>query len=290
MPTRHRNHNGYLLRWDGVGLLFDPGEGTQRQMIHAGVSASQLHHICVTHFHGDHCLGLAGLVQRLSLDGVTQTVRVHYPASGQVYYDRLRHASIFQDKARVLACPIRAPGPLPTDGAFTLTALPLAHTVPAWGYRVDEPAGRRLLPERLDAAGVVGAARARLLRDGAVEVGGRVVTVDEVSAPRPGQAVAVVMDTAVCPNAVELARGVDLLLIESTYLDDDEAEAAERGHLTARQAARIGREAGARRVVLTHFSQKHPDLAPFLAQAGEEHPDVLAVSDGDVVPLPPRRP
>ena len=89
-PTRRRNHNGYLLRWDGEGILFDPGEGTQRQMVLAGVSASDLTRICVSHFHGDHCLGLTGVVQRLALDRVEHPVPAHYPASGQEYFDRLR--------------------------------------------------------------------------------------------------------------------------------------------------------------------------------------------------------
>jgi ribonuclease Z len=77
-PTRSRNHNGYLLRWDGEGLLFDPGEGTQRQMIFAGVTASQITRICITHFHRDHCLGLPGVLQRMSLDRVPY-VSCRYP-------------------------------------------------------------------------------------------------------------------------------------------------------------------------------------------------------------------
>jgi ribonuclease Z len=84
VPTRHRNHNGYFLALGpGEGILFDPGEGTQRQLTIAGLSASSITRICITHFHGDHCLGLAGIIQRLSLDGAG-LVSVHYPASGQV--------------------------------------------------------------------------------------------------------------------------------------------------------------------------------------------------------------
>ena len=91
VPTRERNHNGYFLRWDGFGLLFDPGDGTQRQMIFANVSASSITHILITHFHGDHCLGLAGIVQRLSLDRVQHRVHIFYPATGQTYFDNLRN-------------------------------------------------------------------------------------------------------------------------------------------------------------------------------------------------------
>ena len=74
VPTRYRNHNAYLLRWDGEGFLFDPGEGTQRQLIHAGISSPDITKICITHFHGDHCLGLAGISQLLSLDGCPHPV------------------------------------------------------------------------------------------------------------------------------------------------------------------------------------------------------------------------
>ncbi|MCA9658673.1 MAG: MBL fold metallo-hydrolase, partial [Myxococcales bacterium] len=110
VPTRYRNHNGYLLRWDAEGILFDPGEGTQRQMITAAVTASMITRICITHFHGDHCLGFASMVQRISLDRVPHTVDVYYPASGQVYYDRLRRASIFHDVSHIEPHPIREAG------------------------------------------------------------------------------------------------------------------------------------------------------------------------------------
>ena len=86
VPTRHRNHNGYLLRWDGEGLLFDPGEGSQRQLLLAGAPASAVTRLCLTHFHGDHCLGVPGVVQRLSVDGVRHSVRADFRARGQQFF------------------------------------------------------------------------------------------------------------------------------------------------------------------------------------------------------------
>src|SRR6516164_5969207 len=106
VPTRCRNHNSLFLQWDDLGILFDPGGGTQRQMLLAGVSASQITHIAVTHFHGDHCLGLAGVVQRLSLDRVPHPVEVVYPKSGQVFFERLRHASAFYETATLVPRPL----------------------------------------------------------------------------------------------------------------------------------------------------------------------------------------
>ena len=102
VPTRERNHNGYLVRWDEQGFLFDPGEGTQRQMIFAGVSATEITKIFITHFHGDHCLGLPGILQRLSLDKITHTVEIYYPRYGQKFIDNLRNASIYHNTAAIV--------------------------------------------------------------------------------------------------------------------------------------------------------------------------------------------
>lgn len=112
VPTRHRNHNGYLLRWDSEGILFDPGEGTQRQMVRAGVSAHDLNRICVTHFHGDHSLGLAGVIQRINLDRVPHPVTAHYPASGQRFFERLRYSTAYYESVGVTEAPVTADGPL----------------------------------------------------------------------------------------------------------------------------------------------------------------------------------
>lgn len=127
-----------------------------------------------------------------------------------------------------------------------------------------------------------------LERAGSVEVGGRRVTVEEVSVPRAGQVVAIILDTRVCDAAVELAAGADLVMIESTFLHDQAHLAHDYGHLTARQAATIAREADARRLVLAHYSQRYPDESAFLAEAAEVHPDVVAARDLDVVAVPAR--
>ncbi len=288
VPTRYRNHNGYLLRWDDEGFLFDPGEGTQRQMIYAGVTTAAITRICITHFHGDHCLGLAGISQRISLDRVPHTVHVYYPGSGQVYYDRLRQASIFHDVAVVEPHPISAPGEIHGDSKLTLSTLPLEHGVEAWGYRLQERDSRTMLPERLAAAGVRGPMVRKLMQDGQSEVDGRTVLLDEVSLHRRGQSVAFVMDTRVCDNAVELARDVDLLICESTYLDCDADKAHDHGHLTAAEAAKIAARAGARKLVLTHFSQRYTSVEPFVTEARQYFENVVAANDGDTIGVPAR--
>jgi ribonuclease Z len=289
-PTRHRNHNGYLLRWDAEGLLFDPGEGTQRQMLLAGVSSSAITGICITHFHGDHCLGLPGVLQRLSLDRVGHSVDVWYPAAGQEFYDRLRRCALYNDTVDVRAHPVHDDGVVdPGPEPFRLTAARLEHRTETLGWRVEEPGGRRMLPDRLEAAGVAGPDVGRLQRDGVlVAADGRTVTLEEMSEPRRGQVFAFVMDTRLCDAAFALADGADLLVCESTFLERDADLAAAYGHLTAAQAARVARAAGARRLVLTHFSQRYPDAAVYAAEAGEIFSDVVVARDLDRVPVPPR--
>jgi ribonuclease Z len=289
VPTRHRNHNGYALRWDAETILFDPGEGTQRQMLLAGITAHALTRICVTHFHGDHSLGLAGVLQRASLDRVPHPIAVHYPASGEAYFERLRHATAYHETAHVVPAPVPDGGGsfAVTPGGFTLTALPLSHTLDAVGYRLAEPEGRRMLPERLAAHGIHGPDIATLQRHGSL----RGVTLEQVSAPKPGQRFAFIMDTRLCDAAFALAEGCDLAVIEATFLAADAALATAYGHLTAGQAARVAAESGVRHLVLTHFSQRYTDPAAFAEEAREAGftGELTIAEDLTRVPLPGRR-
>ncbi|WP_328991192.1 ribonuclease Z [Kribbella sp. NBC_01245] len=276
VPSRSRGQNGYFLRWDDEGFLFDPGEGTQRQMLFAGVAVGAITRICITHFHGDHCLGLPGVVQRLSLDRVPHTVQAHYPASGREYFARLRHASSFYEVAKVAEEPAYDDGPIASGPFGVLTALRLEHPVEAFGYQLVEPDGVRMLPEALAGYGVTGPDVGRLQREGLVEVDGRVVTLDQVSTPRAGQRFAFVMDTRLCDNVYELADRADMLVIESTFLSSESAHATTYGHLTALDAARVAKECGVRKLVLTHFSQRYDDPDAFRREAAEGF-------DGDLV-------
>ncbi|MFF3493633.1 ribonuclease Z [Streptomyces sp. NPDC002795] len=288
VPTRQRNHNGYLLRWDSEGILFDPGEGTQRQMLRAGVAAHDLNRICVTHFHGDHSLGLAGVIQRINLDRVPHPVTAHYPASGQRFFDRLRYSTAYRETVDIAEEPVSGDGAVLADTpAYRLEARRLSHPVESYGYRLVEPDGRRMLPERLAAHGIKGPDVGRLHKEGSL----RGVTLDEVSEVRHGQRVAFVMDTRLCEGVEVLAEGCDLLVIESTFLDDDAQLATDHGHLTASQAARVARDAGVRHLVLTHFSQRYTDPGEFARQARAAGFDgeLTVARDLDRVPVPKRR-
>lgn len=284
-PTVERNHNGYLLRWGPESILFDPGEGTQRQLARAGRSTSSIHRICLTHFHGDHTFGLPGVLSRMELDQVGHRVDIHHPASGEQVLERLLGAS-GQLRLGIDRRPAEGSGTAAQTERYTLRHEPLRHRVDTLGWRIDEPDDRRILPERASALGVVGSDIGRLQREGRIEVDGRTVALEEISEPRRGRSFAIVMDTAWCEGALALAEGADLLLCESTFLSSEVDLAEAAGHLTADQAGRLAAEAGVGRLVLTHFSQRYRDLAPFGDEARRHHADVVVARDLDVIELP----
>lgn len=281
VPTRTRNHNGYLLRWDGEGLLFDPGEGTQRQMTHAGVAASGITRICLTHVHGDHCFGLPGVLSRMVLDGVQHPVHLHYPAAGEDVVRSL--VSLATPGLDLRLHPHASAGPV----AEHLEVQPLHHRIDAFGYRLSEPGSRTLLPARLAAVGIAGPDVGRLQREGSLGA----VRLEDVSVPRPGQSFAFVMDTAECEGADALADGADLLVAESTFSNDDGGLAAQYLHLTAGQAGALAANGNAGTLVLTHFSSRYPDVGLLQEQAAAvvDGTRVIAASDLDRIPFPKRR-
>lgn len=290
VPTKTRNHNGYFLKWGKEGFLFDPGEGTQRQMLYAGVSAKDITKILITHFHGDHCLGLPGVLQRISLDKVPHPVKVYFPASGLQYFNNLQHASIYYNTATIEICPIAEAGIIYQNEQLTISAAPLDHTVESWGYRIQDVDTHTLLADKLQAFGIRGALTKQLLAEGQISIGDQLVSLADVSVLKPGQSFAFVMDTRYCANAVKLAQEVDTLVAESTFLNVHTAEAQAHGHLTAAQAARIAQEAQAKRLILTHFSQRYADQGNFVGEAQPIFPAVVAVKDGDSLDLTrPRR-
>lgn len=293
VPTRHRNHISLFLFWDDLGILFDPGEGTQRQMTRAGLSATQITHVVLTHFHGDHCLGLPGVLQRLSLDRVPGPIPLIYPSSGQHFIRSLRRASIFYDAGNVVEQPIQTGGRGSIEvfrrGTMRLRAYPLDHGVECLAYRLEEDSGRRMLPEKLEAMGLRGPEIGRLQRQGTLEKDGRVIRVEEVSEERIGQVFSLVLDTRLCEGARQAAQGADLLVCEATYAESERQEAYEHHHLTASQAATLASEAAARRLVLMHFSQRYFDLRDHYEQASAIHPEVHVGEDLDRIAVPSRR-
>ncbi|MBN9377107.1 MAG: ribonuclease Z [Chlamydiales bacterium 38-26] len=285
-PTRLRNHGAYLVRWNDEGLLFDPGEGTQRQFIFANVAPTVVTRIFVSHFHGDHCLGLGSMLMRLNLDKVTHPIHCYYPASGKRYFDRLRYGTIYHEIINVIEHPVSQPGLVHDDGKFRIEAIELEHGVDNLGWRITEPDTRKFDRIKLQSYGIKGPMVRDLEEKGFLLVNDQNVRIDDVSQIRKGDSLAVVIDTRYCQNAIDIARDAEVLICESTYLEEHEDLARKHYHLTARQAATIAKQAGAKKLILTHFSARYQNLRPFEEEAKAIFPNTYVADDLLTFPFP----
>lgn len=288
-PTRFRNHGAYLLRWNEEGLLFDPGEGTQRQFIYANIAPTVVTRIFISHFHGDHCLGLGSIFMRLNLDKILHPIHCYYPASGKKYFDRLRHGAIYHEMLQIIEHPVSEPGLVEDDGRFKIEAVFLEHGVENIGWRITEADTRKFDAEKLQQLGLRGPLVKELEGEGSIVLDGKKILLDDVSWIRQGDSFAIVLDTLPCKNAVEIARGANLFLCESTYLDEHKELAFLHKHMTAKQAAAIAKEAAVERLILTHFSARYQNLKPFETEARTIFLNTSTADDLVVFPFPKTR-
>ena len=280
--TRHRNHGAYLFRWNNEGLLFDPGEGTQRQFIFADVAPTVVTRLFISHFHGDHCFGLGPMLLRLNLDKVEHTIHCYYPASGKKYFDRLRYGTVYHEAITVVEHPVERPGGIVhEDDQFRIEARFLDHGIDNLGWRVTEPDSMRFHKDKLANAGIVGPMVKVLERQGSIVIADKRIHLEDVAYVKKGDAIAVIIDTRPCQAALDLAQGARLLLCESTYLASEQELALCYKHMTAGEAARLAKEAQAHTLVLSHFSARYTDAAVFQREAREIFPQSYAANDLD---------
>lgn len=285
-PTRFRNHGAYLLSWNGEGLLFDPGEGTQRQFIFAEVAPPVVNRIFISHFHGDHCLGLGSMLMRLNLDKVKHPIHCYYPASGKRYFDRLRYCCIYRENIHVVEHPVSEQGIVEDDGKFRIEAYFLDHGVDNIGWKITEADTIRFDKKALDQFGVHGPNVKKLEKEEKLFLNDRWVHLSEVSSIRKGDSFAYVIDTRPCPSAYILAKDAKMLLCESTYLDEEKELAQEYHHMTAKQAALIAKEANVQILVLTHFSARYRDPEELGKEARTIFANTIVAEDLKVIPFP----
>jgi ribonuclease Z len=291
-PTIQRNLTGLAVRRERELFLVDCGEGTQRQMIRYG-TGFDVDAIFFTHFHADHYLGSIGFLRTLSMLGREAPLDVYGPRPAR----RLLDVMLFTGTEK-LAFDVRihevAPGARVRRDGCELAAFETDHRTPSVGWALVEDARPgRFHPEKAGALGVPKGPLYGALQHGREVTleGGRVVRPDEVvEAPRRGRRVVVTGDTRPCRGTVEAARGADVLVHDATFGDAEQERAAETMHSTAREAARVARDAGARRLVLTHLSTRYDrEFKPLVEQARAEFAGELDVAaDGMVleVPLP----
>lgn len=285
-PTRFRNHGAYLVRWNNEGLLFDPGEGTQRQFIFANVAPPVVNRIFISHFHGDHCLGLGSMLMRLNLDKVTHPIHCYYPASGKKYFDRLRFGTIYHEFIQVIEHPVSSEGLVEDDGNFRIEAAFLDHGVDNIAWRITEPTTRKFDKDKLKKLHIPGVRIPELQEKGFIIVNDQKILLDDVSWVRKGDVFAVVIDTRYCQAAIDIAKNARMLLCESTYLEEHADLAYSHHHMTAAQAAKVAKEANAQELILTHYSARYLNPKDFENEARAIFKNTHAADDLLVFPFP----
>lgn len=285
-PTIKRNVSALAVAREAEWLLFDCGEGAQTQITRAGLSPNRLVAVFITHLHGDHFNGLPGLLSTMGLDRRTRELTLAGPPGVREYLNTLERLRVifinYPLDLKELTAAADSNSVLETAD-YTVTARPLDHRLFALGYRVDE----RSRPGRFNVARAreLGVPEGQLWgqlqsgNDVKLDDGRTIRSSDVLGAQRPGKSVAYCLDTRPCAAAIELARGVDLLIHEATYTEELAAEAREYGHSTAAQAARTARDAGARRLLITHFSTRYPDPAILLEEARAIFPETILAED-----------
>ena len=281
-PTVARNVAGIAVLREGRSLLWDCGEGTQRQIMRFGTGFS-FSEIFVTHAHADHFLGLPGLLRTLGLQGREDGMTIYGPRAAQ----RVLSSAVRMGVERV-SFPVQVKGLEPGErvdfGGWAVQAFPADHGIKALGYALVEEArpGRFDVDEARRLGVPEGPLFGRLHKGQAVEVEGRIVRPEQVVGPsRPGRKVVYTGDTRPSPETVEIARGADLLIHDATFGTEERRRARETGHSTAADAARVAVRAGARRLALTHLSARYSDSPQLLeAEAKAVFPASRVAYDG----------
>ena len=288
-PTVDRNVAGLAVQREGETILFDCGEGTQRQMMRYGVGFS-FTEVFFTHFHADHMLGITGLLRTMGLQDRTAPVTLYGPRGAHRILGAAMSLGIERNKFPVEVVEIKAGDRLRRD-EYDIVVFETQHRADTVGYALAEHIRLgRFHPERARELGVPeGPLWGRLHKGETVTLDdGRTVSPpDLVGAPRRGRTLVYSGDTRPHLALLEAARGADLLIHEATFGGDEAERAVETGHSTAAEAARVALEAGVRRLVLTHISPRYTRDAPeLLAEARAVFPETMIARDGMTVEVP----
>jgi ribonuclease Z len=288
-PTVERNVSGLAVQREGETILFDCGEGTQRQMMRYGVGFT-FREIFLTHYHSDHILGVTGLIRTLGLQDRSEPVTIYGPKPAEQVIRGLLNIGVERTRFPVDIREVR-PGDRLSREEYDILVYGTDHRADTVGFAIAEHYRLgRFNPEKARELGIPeGPLWGKIHRGESVTTPeGRIVRADELVGPtRPGRKLIYPGDTRPSPRVIEMAHGADLFIHEATFTEDERDRAHETGHSTARQAAEMARMASVRRLVLTHISARYSREAPeVLEEAKAVFADTIIAKDGLTVDVP----
>ncbi|MBT7102016.1 ribonuclease Z [archaeon] len=287
IPTARRNHPAVLLRYKAESVLIDCGEGTQRQFRKAHLNPCKITKILISHWHGDHVLGLPGLLQTMMLNGYNKKLEIYGPkgtsAKVRQFFDLLgRKGQDLDVKVKEVSR-----GKIVDEGDFYIEVAEMDHDAPAVAYSFVVKEKMRLDKAKLKKMKVPNSPLVgELVKGKTVEIGGKKINGKKLMYKEDARKVVVVMDTRYNEGAVKLAKGADLLISEATYSKEEQEIADEYGHLSSVGAAKIAKKAKVKGLVLMHLSQRYEAIPKvILKEAKEVFKDVIIPEDLDEVEL-----
>jgi len=279
-PTKERSASAIALDLERELVLLDCGEGTQRQFFQSSASFMRVRRVFLTHFHGDHFLGLPGLIQSMCLNHRTEPLDVYGPPDAKEMVNRALAMGYFTLRFPVEVHALNPGESVELDG-YSVRTSRAEHPVPSLAYRIDEATKRgRFDAEHAKTLGIHGPDFRRLEAGESVRVGSTVVhPADVMGAPRPGRSIVYSGDTGPSEDVRRLAHRATVLIHEATVSQEIEAEANAWGHSSARQAAELAQRAEASALFLTHFSSRYKELEPLENEARVVFPGSRAARD-----------
>ena len=258
MPTKDRNHQAILLSYQNQGLLFDCGENTQRQLRIAGIKPSKITKIFLSHWHGDHVLGLPGLLQSLNASEYNGVLEIYLPKGDKKYFDHMLEAFPFDMLIETKVFEIDNDSTIFESDDFKVEAVELEHGVRTFGFNFIEKDKRRIKTATANKHGIPqGPLMGKLQKGESITHNGKEFSPEELTYVVKGKKVSFVSDTILCKKCDELVKEADLLICESAFCSEHLNKAEGFKHMTAEQAGLLASRANVKKLVLTHFSQRY---------------------------------
>jgi ribonuclease Z len=287
LPTPDRGLPAVLFEMEGEFVLFDCGEGTQRQMMSAGFSLGRKMRIFITHLHGDHIFGLPGMIHTMNLLHRVNPLEVYGPPGLKEFLEDTTVSTMSEPSFKLSVSEV-SQGRIYCGRNYHVDGVWADHSRPSMAYRlvVGETPGH-IVPDKMHSLGIPNGRLWRDLKEGrSVIIGGRTVEPSEVlREPSCGKIVVYSGDTKPSPAVEALASGADILIHEATFLSDREEIADREGHSTARGAALVALRAGAKKLLLTHISARYPNAGDVLDEAKAIFPGAEVAEDLGVYEL-----
>lgn len=280
-PTVQRNVSATAIKRGREIILFDCGEGTQRQFQKSKLSYMQISKIFITHYHGDHFLGLPGFIQTLQLNDRQEPLHVYGPEGTEKVVDEIIHLGYFKPSYEIIAHDLKAGDRIKFE-EYSIETAKACHNVPSLAYSLKEnKRPGKFNKEKAIELGIPEGPMFRKLQHGkSIEINGKIITSDMVlGEPRAGRKITISGDTIPCNNIIKLAYGSDVLIHEATFDSSMEGKAKEYGHSTARQAAKVAKEAKVEKLYLTHISPRYKNIKLLEDEARQIFPNSFVAHD-----------